>query len=106
MSNGTFTPIRYWLIQQMCLYSCQTRGYFAAATALRTAININPQDASAHTQLGVALEQLGNTKEAMEHYRQALTHNPNDRDANYLFARHLLSVHQSVEALTRLQNTL
>jgi Flp pilus assembly protein TadD len=52
------------------------RAYAAAVPAWRVAITKHPTDARPHNLLGVALDALGRTSEAIEEYKKALELNP------------------------------
>jgi tetratricopeptide (TPR) repeat protein len=80
--------------------------YEKAAIALGDAASVNPQNSTIQAQLGLALERLGDLRQADKHYQQALVNAPRDRDANYLAARAALSIHNAAEARERLQATL
>ena len=47
------------------------------------ALRINPDDAKAHYNLGIALGQAGRVQEATEQWEQALRINPDDAEAHY-----------------------
>ena len=49
----------------------------------REEVRNNPDDALAHFNLGVAYENLGMYKEAIEPYKQAIKNNPDYEDAAY-----------------------
>ena len=51
------------------------------------ALRINPDYASAHYNLGIALEQAGRVSEAIGHYEQALQINPNMAEVKNRLAR-------------------
>jgi tetratricopeptide (TPR) repeat protein len=51
------------------------------------ALRINPEYADAHYNLGMALENTGNVREAMLHYEQALRIKPDHVDAQNGLAR-------------------
>lgn len=52
-----------------------------AASALRTAIQLDPSLVGAHNDLGVLMETLGNPSEALRCYRMALAANPRHPEA-------------------------
>jgi tetratricopeptide (TPR) repeat protein len=81
----------------------QRQEYERAAEILGKAAAIKPRDAVIRTQLGQALERMGNSEAALEQYLEALDNEPGSRDANYLAARMLLANHQPAEALARLE---
>lgn len=54
----------------------RTEKYRMAADILKKALNICPTLASAHTNLGMALTQLGENQEAINHLRQAIAIDP------------------------------
>jgi Flp pilus assembly protein TadD len=58
----------------------------AAAQAAR-ALRLDPRDGEAHNLLGVSLAMQGQVDQAVEHFRQALAINPNDRRAQNNLAR-------------------
>ena len=51
------------------------------------ALRIRPDDAEAHYNLGVALEQVGRLQEAMVHYEHALWINPDHAKAQKALVR-------------------
>jgi Flp pilus assembly protein TadD len=50
--------------------------FAAAVEEFRAAVRINPQDANAEANLGAALAELGNWKEARAHLEKALAIDP------------------------------
>jgi Flp pilus assembly protein TadD len=46
-------------------------------------MEINPNDATAHYNMGVVLSSLGRKEEAMEWYRKVIALNPNHAMAHY-----------------------
>jgi Flp pilus assembly protein TadD len=51
--------------------------FAAAVEEFRAAVRLNPQDANAEANLGAALAELENWKEARVHLEKALAINPN-----------------------------
>lgn len=47
------------------------------------ASTLNPADGEAHLNLGIILEERGETAEAVEHYRKAVEINPDEADAHF-----------------------
>lgn len=54
-----------------------------AVAAYRLALTIDPEDASIHYNLAVALDRLGSRTDAIEEFRQALELDPDYRDAHF-----------------------
>ncbi|NJM27420.1 MAG: tetratricopeptide repeat protein, partial [Pseudanabaena sp. RU_4_16] len=52
------------------------------AASIQKALEINPQNAETHSNLGYCHSLLGNIKKAIAHYRQAIALNPNFVDAH------------------------
>ena len=73
-----------------------------AAAAYRLAIAVNPQHASAHNNLGEALERQGDFDGALAAYRQAVAVEPEFRVARFNAARLLLRAGQADEASAQL----
>lgn len=65
------------------LLAQNTRGRFAEAVShLRRALELNPQDATAHLNLGIALSRRGDVEGAIREYEQALAINPEFAEAH------------------------
>jgi tetratricopeptide (TPR) repeat protein len=56
--------------------------YEEAIESYKQAIKLNPDDAYAHTRLGVAYRKSGMYEDAIESYKQAIRINPDDADAH------------------------
>jgi Flp pilus assembly protein TadD len=59
----------------------ESRRFGEAATLLREAVDLMPDSAEAHNDLGVALASTGNVVEATEHFRQAVALAPEFAEA-------------------------
>jgi len=68
---------------------CGLRRYEEAEKEYREVIRINPNDACAHTDLGILLKDLNRYKESVKEFREVIRINPNDADA-YLVLGNLL----------------
>ncbi len=51
------------------------------------AATLNPADGEAHLNLGIILEERGQTADAVEHYRKAIEINPDEADAHFRLGR-------------------
>jgi len=75
----------YLLIITAILYLVLTGGMSLAKDsgleARKQAVKMNPDNANAHANLGLAYIKSGMHKEAIEAYRQAIRINPDDTDA-------------------------
>ena len=72
----------------MLLFS--QRRFSEARAAFRRTLEINPRDAHACHQLGLAFENEGNDEQATRHYELAIQHDPTHRLAHFLLARQLI----------------
>jgi superkiller protein 3 len=70
------------------------------------ALELNPNHAEAHNNLGALLAQLGRTDEAMSHYRKALEINPNDNGAHNNLGVLLAQLGRSDEAIAHYHKAL
>jgi Flp pilus assembly protein TadD len=59
----------------------ESRRFADAAALLATAVELMPDSAEAHNDLGVALASLGHVAEAAEHFRRAVTLQPDFTEA-------------------------
>jgi protein O-GlcNAc transferase len=73
-------------------------GLLRACECYRKAIEISPQYAKAHLNLGIGLEAIGNLEEACKSYETALGIDPADIYANYNLGRQLFSRKNLAEA--------
>jgi tetratricopeptide (TPR) repeat protein len=89
------TPIRFKLgVALMSLYKLDE-----AIVALRSAIRQQPDDATAHTALGLVLREQGNIDQAVAMFRQAIRVKPDLVDAHYLLGSALQAQWKLDEAL-------
>ncbi len=68
----------YYRVFDQAMSLLQKQQYAAAVTEWRKAVELSPDDARAHFQLGFSLSQLGQTDEGIAEYRQAAKLEPND----------------------------
>jgi tetratricopeptide (TPR) repeat protein len=80
--------------------------YPEAAAAFRRALQLNPRDNGANTQLGRVFELQGDVKGAIRQYQTALESDPNSRATNYLLGVALLKQGQGQQAIEHLLKTL
>ncbi len=80
--------------------------YAEAAAAFRRAIELNPRDNGANTQLGRVLELQGDLKGAIRQYEKALESDPNSRATNYLLGEALLKSGQGQAGVEYLLKTI
>jgi tetratricopeptide (TPR) repeat protein len=78
----------------------------AAIAALTEALTIEPGDAIAHVDLGVALVEQKRYDEAMHHYRAALALNPRDDNAHYNLGVVLFYTNRFEEAINSYMQAL
>ena len=74
-----------------------------AAAAYRKALELNPLHANAGNNLGEALERQGQLVDASEAYRRAATAQPSFRLARFNYARTLIAVGRTAEAIAELE---
>jgi hypothetical protein len=72
----------------------------------KRALDLDPHDAKAHSNLGFALARKGSLDEAMGHYRKALEANPNLAEAHNNLGIALLQKRQFDEAMIHFQEAL
>ena len=65
-----------------------------AVDANQTAVTLSPQDAEAHSNLGITLQELGRLDEAEASYKQAIALKPDSTDAFY----YLHSIQKTIES--------
>jgi tetratricopeptide (TPR) repeat protein len=59
-------------------------GYYSVAIrCFEKAVELNPNDAKSHYNIGLLYSKKGKTKEAISHYKQAIAINPSDADFHY-----------------------
>ncbi|HKV53009.1 MAG TPA: tetratricopeptide repeat protein [Candidatus Binataceae bacterium] len=80
--------------------------YPEAAAAFRRAIELNPRDNGANTQLGRVLEFQGDLQGAIRQYEKALETDPNSRATNYVLGEALLKSGQGPAAIEHLLKTI
>ena len=78
----------------------------AAVGYIEQALRVNPDDADAHSSLGLALLQLGRAQEAVPHLERALRLDPNDADAHNTLALALLRLGRVPEAIPHFEQAL
>jgi tetratricopeptide (TPR) repeat protein len=72
-------------------------------SALRTAAQLHPGDASAHVGYAQALEENDQVEEAMAEYRAAVKLDPQNADAHHYLARLLNQIHKTDDAIQEYQ---
>jgi len=80
--------------------------YAEAGEAFRKALELNPRDNGANTQLGRVLELQGDLRGATRQYETALQSDPNSRATNYLLGMALLKSGEGQQAIGHLLKTL
>ena len=80
--------------------------YEESVLRIRQALGLNPIDGSYHTNLGLALEALGQLDQAIESHRHALRLRGDDSDAYYNLGTCLLRHKEFSEAETCLRQAL
>ena len=68
--------VLFLLICSIPFFSCTEVHKTSNIDAYKQAIRINPDDADAHYNLGVAYGKLGKYQEAMDAFKQAIRFNP------------------------------
>jgi tetratricopeptide (TPR) repeat protein len=81
----------------------QSRMYSDAETLYRTTIRKNPGSWLAHNNLGLLLEDMGRTDEALAHYRKALELNPNFSESHSNLGIQLVNMGRTDEAAVHFQ---
>ncbi|MGA2508399.1 MAG: tetratricopeptide repeat protein, partial [Chitinispirillaceae bacterium] len=84
----------------------QSRMYSDAETLYRTTIRKNPDSWMAYNNLGLLLEDMGRTDEAMAHFRKVLEINPNYAIAHYNLGLLLENTGRTDEAMAHYQKAL
>ena len=84
----------------------QQKRFAEAASSFRQAIEMYPESARAHLNLGTVLDAEGGADEAENHYRRALEINPKLRHAHFALGRLLVIKGDYESAFTHLQQTL
>jgi len=77
-----------------------------AVTLLEQAVRIEPKQEEARRYLGVALDSIGRSREAIEQFRIAVALKPDDTQARYSFARDLLKAGKLGEAVEQFNAVL
>ena len=72
----------------------------------RKALQIKPDSAEAHQNLGIALANRGQLDEAIAHFRKAVEAQPDDADAHYNLGTALANRGQLDEAIAHFQKTV
>ncbi len=87
--------------------AAQARGNFSEAERVfRQIIKINPNDAKAHNNLGIALRQQGKLDEAIASYQQAIKIDPNHADVHYNLGNALYNQGKLEEAIASYQQAI
>jgi FimV-like protein len=84
----------------------QNGRYKEAAVEWRKAIELNPDEAGIHLNLGVALARDGKPNEAIAEYLRALRINPDDADVYYRLGMALAEMGRHAEAIVHYRNGL
>ncbi len=77
-----------------------------AARMFEKAIEVNPNYADAHVQLGTLLDESGRSADATAHYRRALEVSADHRQAHFLLGHNLAGAGQFAEAIEHLTKTI
>jgi hypothetical protein len=77
-----------------------------AVTLLEEAVRIEPKQEEARRYLGMALDSIGRSREALEQFRIAVALKPDDVQARYSFARSLVKTGKLDEALEQFNAVL
>ena len=101
VSSGVAIPAEAHFNHGVCL-AAQGR-MDSAADLFRLAVALNPQYASAWSNLGQIAEMRGRIEEAETQYRHAVEYEPGDAGARLNLARMLIARHKYAEAITTLQ---
>jgi tetratricopeptide (TPR) repeat protein len=80
--------------------------YEEAIVAWKKALELNPDEASVHLNLGVTLARLGRPDEAVVEYRKALEINPDDAETHYRFGMSLADMGKFDEAVAEYEKGL
>ena len=90
----------------MGLICLQTRRFDEAVRHIETALNIAPDDAQAHANLGLALKECGRPEDAVDHFRESLRLAPdNPKVLNNLGSLHVV-LGQAEEAIACFRGVL
>ena len=80
--------------------------YAAAAVEFRKALELDPDEAQAHDNLGLALVETGKVEEGMEHYRKALELSPGYPEAHNNLGSALVRSRRLPEAVEQFEKAL
>jgi len=84
----------------------QTGRIIESLTAMQKSVQLEPQDAEAHSNLGVTLKELGRLDEAEASYRQAIALKPDYAEAHYNLGNTLKELGRLDEAEASLQQAI
>jgi tetratricopeptide (TPR) repeat protein len=77
------------------------REYQPGVDAYKQALRLDPNDAGAHFQLGIAYDYLDRREEAMTEYKEAIKLDPDYESAHYSLAMAYLAMHNKPAALAQ-----
>ncbi len=80
--------------------------YAAAAVEFRKALELDPDEAQSHNNLGLALVETGKVEEGMEHYRKALELSPGYPEAHNNLGSALVRSRRLPEAVEQFEKAL
>ena len=80
--------------------------YAAAAVEFRKALDLDPDEAQSHNNLGLALVETGKVEEGMEHYRKALELSPGYPEAHNNLGSALVRSRHFPEAVEQFEKAL
>jgi tetratricopeptide (TPR) repeat protein len=96
----------FYRLFDLALDLARKNQYSAAIPEWRKALELNPEDAKSHNNLGLALAKTGKLDEAIPQYQEALSLDPNFGDAHDNFALALTKKGKVDEAIPHFEKAL